>query len=184
MSSRWRRGHRGIHTVRTAVSDAPTGLHLRSCRAQPVLQHLVRREGVELQVPLRRGHQRCGWHEPHDLALEHAYSVARRLARDELEYPRDRRLLEICQVHRDLYDAAIFERNPHGLHEAQPAAAEPDRRGNLPGDFEPVGCEVDVVRNERHAGPDGRGAAAGVRGGGPEIWAPLWLLHLDRETFE
>jgi hypothetical protein len=34
------------------------------------------------------------------------------------------------------------------------------------------------------SGPDGRGAAAGVRGGRPEIWAPLSLLHLDRETFE
>ena len=60
-----------VRRIRRRSNDA-TRLHMRPGRAQPVLEHLVARESVELQVPLGRGHQRRGRHEPDDLALEHA----------------------------------------------------------------------------------------------------------------
>ena len=107
--------------------------------------------------------QRRGRHQPDDLAFKHLHAVSLGLALDQIEHPIHRRLLVVGQVHRHLDDAAIFERNAHGLDEPQAAAAHADGRRDLLGDVQPIGGQVDVVGDERHARADHRRAGAGVR---------------------
>ena len=72
----------------------------------------------------------------------------------------------------------------HRLDEAQAAGAVAHRRRDAPRDVQPIGGEIDVVGDERHAGADDRGAGRGMRRRRPEIGAPIGLLQLGRQTFE
>ena len=149
-----------------------------------VLENLRAAEAFELQVELDRLPQRRRRHQPDNLALEHAHAVALGLALHQLEDPEDRRLLVVGEVHRYLDDAAILERDAHRLHVAQPAAAHPDRRRDLLCDIQPIGREVDVVGDQRHARADHRGAAARMRRRRAVVRRPSRLRQLRREPFE
>ena len=77
------------------------------------------------------------------------------------------------------------ERDAHRLDVPEAAAAVADRRGDLLGDVEPIGREVDVVGDERHARADrpwrrrvGCGAA------GPKSGAHPGVAIFAREPFE
>src|SRR5688500_16750707 len=149
-----------------------------------VLEHLRCREAFDLQVVLHALPQRRRRHQPDDLTLEYLYAVALGLALDEIEHAEDWRLLVIGEIHRHLDDAAILERNAHRLDVAQPAAAHAYRGGDFLGDVEPIGGEIDVVGDERHARADHRRPGALMRGGRAKVRRPSRLLHLRGETFE
>ena len=59
-----------------------------------------------------------------------------------------------------------------------------DRRGNLLRDVEPIGCQVDVVGDERHARADHGRAGAWVRRGRTEIGRPPHRRHLGGQPLE
>ena len=66
------------------------------------LDDLLRREKVELQIPLRRVHQRLLRHQSHQLGVRDRDAITRRLALHRLQHPEHRRLREIGEVHEDL----------------------------------------------------------------------------------
>ena len=68
-----------------------------------------------------------------------------------------------------------LERETHGLHMAEAAAAHANGAGDLLGDVETIGREVDVVGDERHPRADDRGAGGRVRRLRPEVGRPLRL---------
>ncbi len=129
-------------------------------------------------------HQRRGRDQPDDLALQNRHAVARRLALDRLEHPEDRRLLEVGQVHRHLHDAAVLERDAHRLDVAEAARAHPDGGGDALGDVEPIGGQVDVVGDERHARADHGRAGTRMRLRRTEVGRPLRGRELGRQPLE
>ncbi len=74
--------------------------------------------------------------------------------------------------------------NPHRLDEPVAAAALADGGGDLLRDVEPIGREVDVVGDERHARADDDGAGAGMRRRGAEVGRPARRGHLGRQPLE
>ena len=122
--------------------------------------------------------------EADDLAFQHVDAVSRRFPAYDFEHPENRRLLVVRQVHRDLDDPAILQRDAHRLHETETARAESDRRRNLLRDVQPVGGEIDVVGDERHARADHRGAGGRVRRGTAEVRRPSLLGHFRAQPFE
>ena len=95
-----------------------------------------------------------------------------------------RRLLVIGEVHRHLDDAAVFERDAHRLDEAESAGAMTDGAGDLLRHVEPVGREIDVVGDERHARADNDCAGGGMRARRTEVGRPVRRRHLRGETLE
>ena len=61
--------------------------------------------------------ERRGRNEPDDFAFQHVDAVTRGFAADGFEDAEDRRLLVVGQVHRDLDDSAVLERDAHRLHD-------------------------------------------------------------------
>ena len=86
---------------------------------------------------------------PDDLAEGRHHPVARGLAPHELEDARDGRLLKVGEVHRDLRQPAHGEAG--GLHVAQSAVREAHGFGDLLGDLDVGGVQINVVRDEELA---------------------------------
>ncbi len=59
-----------------------------------------------------------------------------------------------------------------------------DRGGNLLGDIQSIGVEVDVVSDKRHPRAEDRGAGGLVRRGRAEVRRPAWRRHLRRQPLE
>ena len=80
--------------------------------------------------------------------------------------------------------AGVVEPDAESLHEGQAAAAGADDGGDLLGDLEVVGLEVDVVRNQGATRADHRHARRGVRHRRPEVGVPVRVPHLLRQSLE
>src|SRR6185436_18721160 len=90
-----------------------------------------------------------GGREADDLALENLDTTNPGLTRDGLERLADGRALIVRQVHRDLNDRSIGQRQAERLHTRQAAARVPNRTSDGVSNIEPVGREVDVERHEQ-----------------------------------
>jgi hypothetical protein len=92
--------------------------------------------------------------EADDLAPAHADAITLGLPFDHLEGAKDRRLLVIHQVHRDLDDPSILQLESEGFHISQAAVAAANGARDPTRDLDIVRIEVHVVGDQRRARPD------------------------------
>ena len=135
-----------------------------SLGAQLVLEHLLGAEPLELQIELRGLRQRRRGHQADDLALEHADAVARGFALDRLRRrgrSASSRSWSGSSTPARCRDPA--RAMPIALTKRKPPLLMRMRAGDLLRDIEPIGGEIDVVGDERHARADDRRAGGRMR---------------------
>ena len=121
---------------------------------------------------------------PIKLGVEDANPACLRLALDFLEHRVYRRASVIGQVHRDLRDASMFQRQPERLHSRKAAAGLTDGRRDRARSRDIRRIEMNVEGDERHPGADDGGAGGRVGRRLAEVRQPVRLGQLLGEPFE
>src|SRR5687768_13352650 len=103
---------------------------------------------------------------------------------NEIEDAVHRGFREVGQVDRDLHEIAVFHSHAHRLDVPEAAAAVADRRSNLLRHIEPVGIQVDVVGNERHARADHGRTGRGMWARWAVVWYPSGRRELCSQPLE
>ena len=128
-------------------------------RAHLVLEHHLRLEVAQLNVPRRGLEQRALRHESDDLAPRRRHALRLGLHLHHVVGAVERRLLGVDEIHRHLRLAVDLEAEP--LHVAQTAGRAAHGLRDVLGDGEVRRrAEVDVVRDEKRPRAD-RGGAGG-----------------------
>ena len=125
-----------------------TGLRLD----QLVFQNLMALEHIELQIPLRRVDQCSLRSQPDEFALGDGAAVTRGFASNRFYNPGDGRLVEVCEIHRDL--RLPFDEEAGRFHETQAAAGMPHRFGDFLRHFHIARVKIDVEGDEERSGAD------------------------------
>jgi hypothetical protein len=138
--------------------------------AKAVFDYLVRLEPGELEIPLRRIRQHRLWRQADQLGAHDTRAMLGRLAPHKLDDPRQRRLPEIGQVHRDLRFA--FDDQPHRLDVAQSPAGMADCFGDGFGDFDILRVQIHVESDEKRTRAD-HGCAGRAELGRAKVGSPV-----------
>src|ERR687893_3173387 len=96
------------------------------------------------------------------------------------EGDRDRGLLQVLQVHRDLRPASHLQ--PEGFDTRQPAVAFPHRPGDGSGYAHVVGIQVSIEGHQEGTGADGHGSLARVELRWAVVRLPEGISHAGSEA--
>src|SRR5262249_35085421 len=123
--------------------------------------------------------------ETDDFAADYARAVAFGFAAHGFEDQVHRGLFEIGEVDRDLREMSGGEVDTHGLDETDTAVRAADGLGNLAGDADIAGVEVNVVGDQELSCAHDDGAGGRVANGVADVGAAGFdYAHLGYERFE